>query len=51
MASMATRVLSMPIVERAEIEDWVHDCRRFVVVGEAAHPLTVSASQPLPLLS
>ena len=44
MASMASSVLSMPIVERPEIDDWVHDSRRFVVIGEAAHPLTVSSS-------
>ena len=48
MAGMATSVISMPIVERPEIEDWVHDCRRFVVIGEAAHPLTVSPPVPSP---
>lgn len=48
MAGMATSVISMPIVERPEIEDWVHDSRRFVVIGEAAHPLTVSLPGPSP---
>ena len=36
----------MPIVERPEIEDWVHDCRQFVVIGEAAHPMSVRPHHP-----
>lgn len=29
------------VVERANLEDWVHDSGRMVLVGDAAHPYPV----------
>jgi hypothetical protein len=33
----------MPMTGYLELEDWVHDCGWMVLIGEAAHPLHVSA--------
>ncbi|KZT68283.1 FAD/NAD(P)-binding domain-containing protein [Daedalea quercina L-15889] len=43
MVEMAQNVMAMPITDRPEIEDWVHECGRYVVIGEAAHPLTTGS--------
>lgn len=36
--------ICVPVVEHPELEDWVHDSGRLVVIGEAAHPLPVRLS-------
>ncbi|KAH9924441.1 uncharacterized protein B0H18DRAFT_1012193 [Fomitopsis serialis] len=43
LVEMATRVMAMPVTDKPEIEDWVHECGQFVVIGEAAHPLTTGS--------
>ncbi|KAH9830725.1 uncharacterized protein C8Q71DRAFT_862180 [Rhodofomes roseus] len=43
MVEMATRVMVLPVIDKPELDDWVHDCERYVVIGEAAHPLTTGS--------
>ena len=33
--------LCVPVLEYPELEDWVHDSGRLIVLGDAAHPMTV----------
>ena len=41
-------VISVPMVDRPELEEWLHPEGRFIVIGEAAHPVPVSTPVPLP---
>ena len=36
----------MQVTERSDLDDWVHDSGRLLVVGEAAHPYPVRAVRP-----
>lgn len=45
--SLATTVYGVPVRERSTLEDWVHPDGPMIVIGEAAHPLTVRGP-PLP---
>jgi len=44
MLKLATPPKSMPMKNYEELEDWVHDSGRMVLIGEAAHPLPVRVS-------
>ena len=44
LAEEAQTVICIPMVERPFLEDWVHPDGPMIVVGEAAHPLTVRLS-------
>lgn len=35
----------MPVISYPDLDDWVHESGRMVVIGEAAHPLPVSAKR------
>ena len=48
LVSLATTVVGIPVQERSTLEDWVHPDGPMIIVGEAAHPLTVSPSSTPP---
>ncbi|PCH43508.1 FAD/NAD(P)-binding domain-containing protein [Wolfiporia cocos MD-104 SS10] len=39
IAQLAERVISVPVVERDHLKDWLHPGGPLLVIGEAAHPL------------
>jgi hypothetical protein len=41
LLKLATQPRSLPMQTYVELEDWVHDSGRMVLIGEAAHPLPV----------
>jgi salicylate hydroxylase len=43
MAKLATPPACIPIRDVPALDNWVHESGRMVLVGEAAHPLPVSA--------
>jgi len=44
MLKIGTQPKTMPMTGYIELEDWVHDTGRMVLIGEAAHPIHVSES-------
>ena len=43
----ATRARRLPFKQFEQLEDWVHDDKPLVVIGEAAHPFTVRHKEPM----
>ncbi|CCM06086.1 uncharacterized protein FIBRA_08333 [Fibroporia radiculosa] len=44
LAEMAHNVIAVPIIDQPHLEDWLHKDGRFLVIGEAAHPLTTGST-------